>query len=136
VNQSGEFNSPFGKYKNPKFCLDLSEYVSILKNWQFSCKDFSELEINDEDFLFCDPPYASSFVGYGANGFTWDDQLRLVKWLSSHPGPVVLCNSATDQIIQLYTESGYELFIIDARRSISCNGNRKPAKEVIATRNL
>jgi hypothetical protein len=49
---------------------------------------------------------------------------------------VVLSNQATDKILGLYKQLGFDLEIVDAPRRISCTGDRTPAKEVIASRNL
>jgi DNA adenine methylase len=49
---------------------------------------------------------------------------------------VVLANQATPRILQLYGSLGYNLRLLDAPRRISCNGDRAPAKEVLATRNI
>jgi DNA adenine methylase len=49
---------------------------------------------------------------------------------------VVLVNQATPRIKRLYRELGYELRFLDAPRRINCTGDRTPAKEVFALRNL
>jgi DNA adenine methylase len=43
-----------------------------------------------------------------------------------------LSNQATDRVVNLYQDSGFTIDIVDAPRRISCNGDRRPAKEVIA----
>ena len=62
--------------------------------------------------------------------------MRTAKWLSRHLGPVILVNQATKRVADLYKELGYSMSYLDAPRRISCTGDRTPAKEVIATRNL
>ena len=77
------------------------------------------------------------FTSYSRLSFGWDEQVRLAKWLAEHDGPVVLSNQATERVINLYKEFGFQLRIItDAPRMISCNGDRTPAREVLATLNL
>jgi DNA adenine methylase len=49
---------------------------------------------------------------------------------------VILVNQATRRIRKLYRDLGYETTILDAPRRISCNGDRTPAKEILATKNL
>jgi DNA adenine methylase len=49
---------------------------------------------------------------------------------------VILVNQATNRIKDLYASLGYTLNYLDAPRRISCNGDRSPAPEVLATRNL
>ena len=87
-----------------------------------------------DDFVYADPPYDVEFTSYAKEGFTWDDQVRLAEWLAKHPGPVVLSNQATERVVRLYTELGFTLRFLDAPRRISCNGDRAPAREVLATR--
>jgi DNA-binding response OmpR family regulator len=66
----------------------------------------------------------------------WHEQVRTAEWLAKHPGPVVLSNQATDRITKLYLRLGYTLTPLTAPRLISCTGDRTPAEEVLATRNL
>ncbi len=131
-NNSGEFNVPFGRYKTINYTTDFSAYQIPLQAWKITCNDFEELTLEPEDFIYADPPYDVQFTKYSKTDFTWEDQLRLTQWLAQHPGKVVLSNQATDRIVDLYKESGFTIAIVDAPRRISCNGDRRPAKEVIA----
>jgi DNA adenine methylase len=56
------------------------------------------------------------------------------EWLADHPGPVVLSNQATGRIVKLYRKLGFTLRFLDAPRRISCNGDRSPAREVLAVK--
>jgi DNA adenine methylase len=56
--------------------------------------------------------------------------------VARHKGPAILVNQATPRIIALYEQLGFHLRFENAPRRISCTGDRKPAREVIATRNL
>ena len=126
-NQSGGYNVPFGRYKKIK-------YQSALSAWEFTNKDFSELAIADNDFVYADPPYDVPFHQYAQKGFVWDDQVRLAEWLVEHKGPVVLSNQATERVVDLYKKLGFKLKYLDAPRRISCKANgRHAVKEVIAT---
>lgn len=88
VNNSGEFNSPFGRYKNPNIANEItiravSNYlntnkVTILKG------DFEEAlkGIKKGAFIYFDPPYhpvstSSNFTGHVEGGFNIFDQIRL-----------------------------------------------------------
>lgn len=135
-NQSGLFNVPFGKYRTLNYRNDFLEYQDLFAPWDFHCGDFCELSLNDDDFLYVDPPYDVEFTTYSAGGFDWDDQERLIKWLAGHPGPVVLSNQFTPRIEELYRDYGFQLEVLTAPRRISCTGDRTPAKEVLATRHL
>ena len=135
-NRSGEFNVPFGKYATINYKKDFSPYKALLANWQFSNTPFDNVELHSGDFVYADPPYDVEFTQYSKGGFGWDEQVRTAEWLSKHSGSVVLSNQATDRIIELYSDLGFTLVYLHAPRRISCTGDRTPAREVLALRNL
>ncbi len=135
-NRKGFFNVPFGRYKWIAYTEDFRAYQEVFLRWEFTCMDFEALELQPEDFVYADPPYDVEFRQYSQDGFSWEDQVRLVLWLQKHSGPVVLSNQATERIVRLYHKAGFTLIFLDAPRRISCNGDRTPAKEVLAFRNL
>ncbi|MBW6463205.1 MAG: Dam family site-specific DNA-(adenine-N6)-methyltransferase [Firmicutes bacterium] len=135
-NKKGEFNVPFGSYKKINYIQDFKHYRHQFLQWKFESVDFELLSLKPADFIYADPPYDVNFTHYSKEGFVWDDQVRLANWLACHPGPVVLSNQATERIIELYSGLGFELKFMNAPRLISCNGNRTPAKEVLATKNI
>jgi len=135
-NQSGGFNVPFGRYKRINYDRDFRPYGLAMRKWELTSVDFGELRLQPDDFVYADPPYDVQFTQYAKESFAWEDQRRLVRWLANHPGPVVLSNQATPRIVDLYEEFGFSLRYLDAPRMISCNGDRTPAKEVVATRGI
>lgn len=135
-NKSGFYNVPFGRYKTINYKEDFLEFKPVFAHWTFQCGDFEKLKTKADDFIYADPPYDVEFTQYSAGGFNWDDQVRLAHWLKQHPGPVALSNQLTPRIEELYTDLGFTLQTLDAPRRISCTGDRKPAKEVLATLNL
>ena len=135
-NSRGEFNVPFGRYKKIIYKTDFTAYALAFARWDFTCADFEKLSLEPGDFIYADPPYDVQFTHYSKENFGWDDQVRLAKRLAAHPGPVILSNQATDRIRKLYKALGYTVTILAAPRLISCNGNRTPAREVLAVRNL
>lgn len=134
VSSSGKFNVAFGRHKTINYIRNFSGYSESLSRWTFTCGDFEQMELEDGDFLYVDPPYDGGFDEYTAEGFGWDDQLRLFEWARRHRGPLVVSNAATDRIVALY-RSAFDLQLVHAPRSISRDGDRTPAKEVLATRN-
>ncbi len=137
VNQAGEFNAPFGKYKNPdiineKTLKAVSKYFNSIEI-DFRNTDFSESvnTIKKGDFVYFDPPYdplsnSSSFTSYAKGGFNKDDQIRLKNLcdtLTEKGVNFLLSNSSTDFILNLYQD--YKIEIIQARRSINANGNNR-----------
>ena len=135
-NSSGEFNVPFGRHPQITYKYDFSEYVEVFKRWQFRNVHFSELKLDPEDFVYADPPYDVEFTKYSKGGFSWKEQVETAEWLSKHKGPVILSNQATDRIMKEYRRLGYAVRTLDAPRKISCTGDRSPAVEVLAIRNL
>ncbi len=132
-NQSGGYNVPFGRYKTINYQRDFLQYQQQLTQWQFSQQDFAELKIQDEDFIYADPPYDVPFRQYSQQGFDWQDQERLAVWVAEHKGPAVISNQATERVKKLYKSLGFRLRYLDAPRRISCKGNdRQAAKEVLA----
>ena len=135
-NRSGEFNVPFGKYAHVNYRRDFSAYKSTLSNWEFLNTTFDEIPLTTDDFIYADPPYDVEFTQYSKDRFAWDEQVRAAEWLATHRGPVVLSNQATRRIVRLYKTLGYKLIKLNAPRRISCTGDRRDAKEVLALRNL
>jgi DNA adenine methylase len=135
-NNKGEFNVPFGRYKTINYLQDFSPYREMLKNWEFTCGDFADLNLKPTDLIYADPPYDVEFTKYSQNDFTWSDQVRLVDWLVQHSGAVILSNQATDRVVSLYQDYGFQLYFLAAPRHIACNGDRRPAQEVIAVRGI
>lgn len=137
-NRKGLFNVPFGAYKHIPYLTKngFDPYKSLFAQWEFSCADFESLHIQDDDFLYIDPPYDVPFTSYAKEDFSWDDQRRLVKWLSNYANPMVVSNQATPRIITLYQNAGFEITLLSAPRRISNNGDRTPAQEMLAYKNV
>lgn len=135
-NAKGLFNVPFGRYVTTRLGRDLGPFREAFSTWTFMHGDFEAVPLDPEDFVYADPPYDVPFTQYAKGGFGWTDQQRTARWLAGHPGPVVLVNQATERILALYEELGYDIELLDAPRRISCTGDRTPAREVLARRNL
>jgi DNA adenine methylase len=135
-NASGFFNVPFGRHTTINYKVDFSEYKNAFANWTFTNADFESIPVEDTDFIYADPPYDVEFTQYSKGGFDWDEQERAAEWLSKHRGPVILSNQATPRIVKLYRSLRFTLKFLDAPRRISCTGDRTPAPEVLAIRNL
>lgn len=135
-NNKGHFNVPFGRYKTINYIVDFAKYIEVLSKWELTTGDFNQLQLCSDDFVYADPPYDVEFTSYSPGGFDWDDQVRLAHWLATHTGPVVASNQATQRILELYTELGFDVTTLDAPRLISCNGDRTLAREMLATKGL
>lgn len=135
-NQSGGFNVPFGRYATINYRTDFLEYRAAFAAWDFTSTHFTDVPFEPGDFIYADPPYDVEFTQYSKGGFGWEEQIRAAELFSRHAGPVVLSNQATPRMIALYESLGYRLTFLAAPRRISCDGDRTPAREVLALRNL
>lgn len=146
VNNSGEFNSPYGHYANPNI-VNASVLRAVSKYFNenqitFKNEDFTNSlkNIKKESFVYFDPPYdpisdSSSFTGYAKGGFGRDEQealKNLCDELTAKGVKFMLSNSATDFIQNLY--SGYTINIIKAKRFVNSIASRRGAvDEVVVT---
>ena len=133
VNSQGQFNVPFGNYKNPRI-VDAENLINcskLLKNTEIYCADFSEIlnKVQKGDFVYFDPPYVplnetSSFTSYTKDGFDLDMQFKLrdvCDELDSKGVMFMLSNSDTKLVNELY--SNYEIKKVFASRAINANPN-------------
>ncbi len=135
-NSRGEFNVPFGRHRTIPYRSAFPEFPEALAEFEFVSGDVEEVAVTPADFVYADPPYDVEFTAYSRGGFTWDDQVRTAKTFARHRGPVVLVNQRTHRVEELYRSLGYEVVTLDGPRRISCDGDRTPAREILATRNL
>ncbi len=142
VNRNGQFNVPFGKYKDPKFCDESALYAAseVLKKATIKCGDYlSVLKecAREGDFVFLDPPYLpiseySDFKRYTKEQFYEEDHIELaneVKRLQQLGCHVILTNSNHPLVHELYAD--YKIEIVQTKRHISCNGNKRKGEDVI-----
>ena len=126
-NRSGGFNVPMGSYKNPNICdKENIEAVSYaLSGVYLRHKRFDRIEPKKGDLVYCDPPYDDTFTGYTKDGFDEEDQKLLRdkcnEWRSNGVH-VIISNSKTKRIEDLYPENEFEHHSIKAARYINCDG--------------
>lgn len=147
VNAAGQFNAPFGRYKNPTICDEgtlraVHRYFAD-NDVAFSQGDFAAAvaEAREGDFVYFDPPYdpvnvTSSFTGYQKGGFDRTEQERLKEVcddLDRRGVKFLLSNSATDFIRELYAD--YEVGIVGATRAINSVGSRRGKVDEVLVRN-
>jgi DNA adenine methylase len=135
-NRSGEFNVPFGTYSSINYPTDFHRYQKALRKWTFTNVDIASLPIEENDFVYADPPYDVEFTSYNAGGFSWEDQKRTAEFLAKHRGPVVISNQATKRVVALYKKLGFMILYLKGPRRISCTGDRSAAREVLALNRL
>ena len=145
-NSKGEFNVPFGKYKNPTIVDEkrLRDASRVLKRLEIYNTDFSYVlnKARPGDLVYFDPPYqpissTAKFTGYSKDGFTYRDQIRLRNTcLELHKRGVyfILSNSYTPEIVKLYDIPEFDIIIIKAKRPINCRADRRgPIEEILVT---
>lgn len=147
VNSSGEFNTPFGRYKSPNI---VNENVLRAVSKYLQNNDINLLSGDFEDalkgarkgaFVYLDPPYdpvskSSNFTGYIEGGFGADQQERLrdacVK-LNDNGVKFLLSNSATSFIKDLYKD--FEIIEVDAKRHINSVASKRGSVPEVLVRN-
>ncbi len=142
LNGRGEFNVPFGGYKNPGIVAahHLRCASAALKRADLKLGSFEHLLESAEpgDFVYLDPPYdpvsdTASFTTYAQDGFGRREQATLrdvFNELHARGCKLMLSNSDTPFIRSLY--SAYSISTVLAPRSISGAGKtRFDVKEVV-----
>jgi DNA adenine methylase len=109
-NQSGEFNTPYGKYPTVNFAYDWETLADALRSVEIHQGDWFEFlttKVNsfDNAMVFADPPYHQTF-DY-SSGFDWGDQVILANYLGGLDCPVIATNSWCDDIVDLYVAKGF-----------------------------
>lgn len=139
VNSKGYFNVPFGKYKNPNILDEavlraVNSYLN--KNTVTFLNNDFEAAVQDAkkgDFIYFDPPYdpvsdTASFTGYDLNGFNKDEQRRLKQvfdYLNAKGCNVMLSNSATEFVSELYEDYKETTKLVSATRSINSDAFKR-----------
>lgn len=147
VNQSGQYNTPYGRYKNPNIVnssgiMALSDYFNK-NNIKILTGDYKNAlkGLRKGAFVYFDPPYmpissSASFTGYTENGFTEQHQNELKKEcdkLNAKGVKFLQSNSDHPFIRDLYKD--YEIVTVKAKRSINSKGNRRGQINELLIRN-
>lgn len=145
VNSKGEFNVPFGHYKNPRIVdeKNLINCSNLLQRTEIRHSDFSEIltKVQEGDFVYFDPPYVplnetSSFTSYTKDGFDIDMQFKLrdvCDELDSMGVKFLLSNSDTKLVNELY--ENYNIKKVFASRQINANADGRGKITEVLVRN-
>ncbi|MFC1676996.1 DNA adenine methylase [Planctomycetota bacterium] len=152
VNKKGEFNVPFGDYKNPRICMaeKLKTTADILQKAEIICGDFENClkYVGKKTFIYFDPPYrpisnTSSFTSYCKEKFAQEEQLRLARFckekINARGAKFLLSNSdpKNENPKDHFFEVHYKQFHIDrvkASRMINCKASgRGQISELLIT---
>ena len=147
VNAAGEFNVPFGRYKNPNIVnaaviRAVSEYLNTA-DVRILDGDYEAAlgDISRQSFVYLDPPYhplsvSSSFTGYVQGGWGEADQVRLrdvCNALDSKGVKFMLSNSSAPFIREIY--AGYDIRVVRASRAINADSGKRGQVDEFIIRN-
>ncbi len=151
VNSRGDFNVPFGNYRNPRICDEenLRSVSRSLRNAEIHFGDFTACKrfVDENTFVYLDPPYrpiskTASFNSFYKFPFDDDEQRRLALFyqeLGCAGAKLMLSNSDPrnenphDSFFEeLY--AGFSIHKVLASRRINSNGaKRGPITELLIT---
>lgn len=144
VNSRGNFNVPFGRYKNPRICHteNLRACAEALQGVKLGCESFEAVlkHARKGDFVYFDPPYVplsntANFTAYEKSGFGMSNQEKLAEVFDrlDHMGVfVMLSNSDVPWIHEHY--AGHRIRTVMARRSVNSNTRKRGfVGEVVVT---
>ncbi len=140
VNRQGQFNVPFGEYKNPRICdrENLQGVSELLQRVEIRVGDFTQSlpYVDDRTFVYFDPPYrpispTANFTSYSKDSFYEKDQVRLAKFcmeITTKGAAFLLSNSdpknenPSDRFFETnYPEDlGFHIDTVSASRAINC----------------
>lgn len=137
-NSNGEFNVPFGRYKNFNTKLITEKHYELLQRTEIYNKDYSEIfnMAKSDDFIFLDPPYDCVFSDYGnetyKDGFGEDEHRRLANDFVNLPCKALLVIGKTPLTEELYGKHIIEEY--DKSYAVNIRNRFKAdAKHIIAT---
>lgn len=143
VNRRGEFNVPMGSYSLPNIVQEenIRACHITLQNICIEHRNFERIQPQAGDFVYCDPPYhpadSSKFTAYTSDNFGAKDQERLRDFaLTLHEQGVfvMLSNSDTPFVRELYKKSPFTPHVVHAPRHVNRNGaGRGPVAELLIT---
>lgn len=143
VNSKGEFNVPYGKFRNPSLfdeenirsCSDRLKN-SVITNTNF---DRAVSRARKGDLVYFDPPYiplsdSASFSAYAKEGFGRDQQELLASTILklTHKGVFVLLSNSDTPLTRIIFREVLTMRRILMQRTISSSGSsRAPVYEIL-----
>lgn len=110
-NAKGEFNVPYGRYKNFNTALLTEHHHQLLAETEIHNEDYKKIFdiAQPDDFIFLDPPYDCVFSDYGnkeyINGFNDDSHRQLAQDFYNLGCRAMMVIGATPLIRELYGRS-------------------------------
>jgi len=149
VNSKGKFNVPLGKYTNPNI-VNRENLLTVSHALQSShisikCQDFTKTleDAQKNDCVYLDPPYqpvsqTSNFTGYTNDSFGYEDQERLFlefQRLDSKGCKVMLSNSKSDEVLDLFEDYSDKTIEISANRFINSDSKKRTGHSELLIKN-
>jgi len=142
VNRRGEFNTPYGHYRNPTLLPEqsLRAASAALQGVTLTAGGYRDAvaSAREGDLVYLDPPYVpagghADFRRYHREQFREDDHedlARLFKELDARGCHVRLSNAHAPFVLDLYAD--WIIHDVTGRRAINSNGSRRgPVREVV-----
>lgn len=106
-NSKGNFNVPYGRYKNFNTSLLTNNHRKLLDRGIFKCESY-ENSFNlakSDDFIFLDPPYDTTFSDYGnKKDFGETEHRKLAEDFKQLSAPALMVIADTPLIRELYSK--------------------------------
>jgi DNA adenine methylase len=143
-NADGEFNIPYGgmSYNRKDMGAKISHMFSreirkLFRDTRLCSMDFEEffheIELQEDDFVFLDPPYDTEFSDYEGRPFGKNDQARLADVLKTTKAKVLLIIKNTDYIRSLY-EKDFHIHSFDKQYTYNVRSrNQRDVEHLIIT---
>ena len=149
VNSKGKFNVPLGRYTNPNIVNEENirsvSQILQLRKVSIKCRDFESVldDTKKDDLVYFDPPYqpvsnTANFTSYTHKSFTYGDLKRLAKLclkLDSKGCKVMLSNSNSQEVADMFAEKQWRLKKIKANRSINSNSKKRTGHHELLIKN-
>ena len=144
-NSKGEFNTPFGNYKNPTIVdpENLRACSRLLQTTALMLGSFENVLATAEqgDFVYFDPPYVplnrtSSFTSYNKGGFGEETQIALAevcRGLDAKGVRFMLSNSHTPFVLEHYKD--FLIEEVEASRAINSRSEKRGRIKEVLVRN-
>ena len=143
-NSKGDFNMPFGNGYLTEQCVENilnNKYNRINNIYNFDFRNFKNIEFEDNDFIYLDPPYFNTTATYNENG-GWtekdeDDLYGLCEYLNSKGIKFAISNVffnkgiKNEKLINWVSKNNFNVFHFDDFTYCSCGKGSSNTDEVL-----
>lgn len=145
INKKGEFNVPYGYYKDPEIYNkeEIMFASQLLNGVDIRRQDYTKVlqYVKKDDLIYLDPCYdplkKTSFVHYTRERFSIHDRTKLYEFIiraTRKGGRIILSNNNIKDIEEMYSKKGFNINYVEASRCVSVNPKgRGRIKELLIT---